>query len=211
LMPFLHLPVQSGDDGVLKAMNRGHSRDDYRLLVEKLRKACPDLVLSSDFIAGHPGENDRAHENTLKLIADIGFAQAFSFKYSPRPGTPAAAHDDQIPEETKNKRLFEIQALLKDQQAAHYAACLGKSYPVLFERKGRYEGQLIGRTPHYFPVHVSAAESLMGQSAMVQIASVGTASLGGVLQHDPQSTSPTDPVHFDSPLATETLQERPSC
>ena len=148
LMPFLHLPVQSGSDRVLAAMNRRHTADDYRRTVERLRAARPDLALSSDFIVGYPGESDADFAATLDLVRDIGFAQAFSFKYSPRPGTPAASAADQVPEPVKAERLAELQALLQQQQRAFNAACVGRVLPVLFEKPGRHDGQLVGRSPY---------------------------------------------------------------
>lgn len=207
LMPFLHLPVQSGDDGVLKAMNRGHTADDYRRLVDRLRTARPDLVLSSDFITGHPGEDEAAHANTLGLIRDVGFAQAFSFKYSARPGTPAAAREDQVEEAVRDRRLAEIQALLKEQQAAAYAACVGQTYPVLMERDGRHEGQLIGRTPHYFPVWLDAGNAAIGDIVPVRILSAGTSALAGTLAGDAEQTPPAP----GTVPRSEALQERSAC
>jgi tRNA-2-methylthio-N6-dimethylallyladenosine synthase len=153
LMPFLQLPVQSGSDRVLTAMNRRHTADDYRRTVEKLRSARPDLALSSDFIVGFPGESDADFRDTLDLAREIGFAQAFSFKYSPRPGTPAAGASDQVPEPVKSERLAELQALLQQQQRAFNAACLGRVLPVLFEKPGRHDGQLVGRSPYLQAVH----------------------------------------------------------
>ena len=153
LMPLVHLPVQSGSDRVLRAMNRKHTADDYRRSIERLRRARPDLALSSDFIVGYPTESDADFRETLELVRDIGFAQAFSFKYSPRPGTPAAAEADQVPEPVKTERLAELQALLQQQQRAFNAACVGQVLPVLFEKPGRHEGQLVGRSPYLQAVH----------------------------------------------------------
>src|SRR5262249_32075345 len=153
LMPFLHLPVQSGSDAVLRAMQRRHTVGHYRGVVERLRAARPDLALSTDLIVGFPGESDADFQATLDLVAEIGFAQAFSFKYSPRPGTPAASAPEQIPEPVKALRLGPLQALLADQQRAFNRACVGRVLPVLFERPGRHPGQLVGRSPYLQSVH----------------------------------------------------------
>ncbi len=169
LVPFLHLPVQSGSDRVLAAMNRGHTADQYRRLVDRLRAARPDLALSTDIIAGHPGETGADHQATLALIRDIGFAQAFSFKYSPRPGTPAAAATGQIPEVEKDRRLAEIQALLRDQQHAFNRDCAGKAVKVLFTGPGRHPGQVAGRSPWLQPVHMTGPASLIGTETIVRI------------------------------------------
>ncbi len=180
LMPFLHLPVQSGADRVLAAMNRRHSADDYRRTVAALRRARPDLALSSDFIVGFPGESDLDFRATLDLVAEIGFAQAYSFKYSPRPGTPAAA-EAQVPEPLKDTRLAALQALLQQQQRAFNDASVGSTMPVLFEKPGRHEGQLVGRSPYLQPVHADASPDRIGQILPVQIIGVRSNSLTGVL------------------------------
>jgi tRNA-2-methylthio-N6-dimethylallyladenosine synthase len=181
LMPFLHLPVQSGSDRVLAAMNRRHTAADYLRLAEKLRTARPDLALSSDFIVGFPGETDKDFEATLALVRAVGYAQAFSFKYSPRPGTPAAAARKQIPEQVKDARLQTLQALLKRQQGAFNASCAGRTMSVLFEKRGRKEGQAIGRSPWLQPVHVDGAQHLVGQIHDVRIEAVLPNSLKGAL------------------------------
>ncbi len=170
LMPFLHLPVQSGSDRVLAAMNRRHTAADYLRLVERLREARPDLALSSDFIVGHPGETDADHAATLRLVEAVGFAQAFSFKYSPRPGTPAAGAAQQVPEAVRDERLQSLQALLRAQQAAFNAACAGRTLEVLFTGAGRHPGQVSGRSPYLQPVHLAGPMSLVGQVVEVQIA-----------------------------------------
>jgi tRNA-2-methylthio-N6-dimethylallyladenosine synthase len=157
LMPFLHLPVQSGSDRMLKAMNRGHGADDYRRIADALREARPDIALSSDFIAGHPGETEADHQATLALIEQVGFAMAFSFKYSARPGTPAASADLQVPEPVKDRRLQEIQALLRAQQTAFNAALVGQTIQVLATGAGRHPGQFAGRSPWLQPVHGAGA------------------------------------------------------
>ncbi len=180
VMPFLHLPVQSGSDRILAAMNRRHTADDYRRTVQKLRQARPDLALSSDFIVGHPGESDLDFRATLDLVAEIGFAQSFSFKYSPRPGTPAAS-EKQLPEAVKAKRLTELQALLQQQQRAFNAAAIGATMPVLFEKRGRHDGQLVGRSPYLQPVHADAAPEIIGKIVPVQITAMTSNSLAGVI------------------------------
>jgi tRNA-2-methylthio-N6-dimethylallyladenosine synthase len=181
LMPFLHLPVQSGSDPVLAAMNRGHAVADYLRLVEQLRAARPDLALSSDFIVGHPGETAAAFGSTLALVRAVGFAQAFSFKYSPRPGTPAAAAPGQVPEAEKDARLAALQALLRDQQAAFNAAQVGATLPVLFTGPGRHPGQIVGRSPWLQPVHVEGAPDHIGRVAPVRIVAALPNSLAGRL------------------------------
>jgi tRNA-2-methylthio-N6-dimethylallyladenosine synthase len=180
LMPFLHLPVQSGSDRVLAAMNRRHRADDYRRTVAALRRARPDLALSSDFIVGFPGETELDFRATLDLVREIGFAQAFSFKYSPRPGTPAAM-DDQVSEPAKAERLAELQTLLQQQQRAFNAAAVGATMPVLFEKSGRHEGQLVGRSPYLQPAHAEAAPSCIGTVLPVRIVGLSANSLAGVL------------------------------
>ncbi len=181
LMPFLHLPVQSGSDRVLKMMNRGHTADDYRRLVDRLRAARPDLALSTDIIAGHPGESDADHAATLALIRDIGFAQSFSFKYSARPGTPAATMAGPVDEAVKDARLAEIQALLRDQQAAFNRSRAGMVAQVLVTGPGRHPGQMAGRTPWLNPVHFDGPDSLTGQVVPVTITAGHPNSLSGVL------------------------------
>ncbi|HYM74119.1 MAG TPA: tRNA (N6-isopentenyl adenosine(37)-C2)-methylthiotransferase MiaB [Stellaceae bacterium] len=188
LMPFLHLPVQSGADRVLAAMNRRHTADDYRRTVEKLRQVRPDLALSSDFIVGFPGESDLDFRATLDLVAEIGFAQAYSFKYSPRPGTPAAA-EAQVPEPVKAERLAALQALLQQQQRAFNDAAVGSVMPVLFEKPGRHEGQLVGRSPRLHPVHADAAPDRIGAILPVRIVGVRSNSLTGVIDGGVEGTA----------------------
>ncbi len=178
LMPFLHLPVQSGSDRVLAAMNRRHRAEDYRRTVERLRQARPDLALSSDFIVGFPGESEADFAETLALVREIGFAQAFSFKYSRRPGTPAAAMPDHVPEAAKTARLAALQELLGAQQAAFNRNAVGRVLPVLFEKRGRHEGQLVGRSPYLQPVHVAAA-GIIGQVVPVLVRRAEPNSLAG--------------------------------
>jgi tRNA-2-methylthio-N6-dimethylallyladenosine synthase len=180
-MPFLHLPVQSGSDRVLAAMNRRHTADDYRRIIDRLREARPDIAFSSDFIAGFPGESDADFAATLGLVCEIGYAQAYSFKYSPRPGTPAALMAQQVPEAIKAERLAALQALLAEQQRAFNVAMLGRETPVLFEKRGRYQGQLIGRSPYLQGVHATASERLIGTVAPVRLVRNDTNSLAGEL------------------------------
>jgi tRNA-2-methylthio-N6-dimethylallyladenosine synthase len=180
LMPFLHLPVQSGADAVLRAMNRRHSADDYRRVVERLRAARPDLALSSDFIVGFPGETERDFAATLALVAEVGFAQAFSFKYSPRPGTPAASLRKQVSEATKTERLAELQTLLAAQAWAFNAGTVGRVLPVLLERPGRHPGQQVGRTPYLQAVHVDAPGAAPGEMIDVLITESHAHSLAAV-------------------------------
>ena len=179
LMPFLHLPVQSGSDRILEAMNRRHTSDHYRRIVERLRAANPDIAMASDFIVGFPGESERDYGETLRLIADIGFAQAYSFMYSPRPGTPAALSEEQVPEAVKKERLAGLQQLLGEQQIAFNHRSIGTRMPVLFERKGRKSGQLIGRTPYMQSVHVEAPERLLGEIVEAEISEALPNSLHG--------------------------------
>jgi tRNA-2-methylthio-N6-dimethylallyladenosine synthase len=181
LMPFLHLPVQSGSDRILAAMNRKHTADDYRRIVARLRAARPDLALSSDFIVGHPGETDADHEATMALVRDTGFAQAYSFKYSPRAGTPAASAPAQVPEAVKDRRLQELQALLREQQARFAAGCVGLEMPVLFTGPGRHPGQIAGRSPYLHPVHLTGHADLIGGESMVRIVASHPNSLAGTL------------------------------
>lgn len=156
LMPFLHLPVQSGSDRVLQAMNRGHKADAFRRIAEKLREARPDLALSSDFIVGHPGEKEQDHQETMSLVRDVGFALAYSFKYSARPGTPAAGQPFQVPEAEKDARLAELQALLRQQQDEFNRSVVGREIDLLVTGPGRHPGQIAGRSPWLQPVHVMA-------------------------------------------------------
>lgn len=181
LVPFLHLPVQSGSDHILAAMNRKHTADDYRRLVDRLRTARPDLALSSDFIVGHPGETEADFAATLALVRELGFAQAFSFKYSPRPGTPAAAAPDQIQEAEKDRRLYALQALLREQQARFNANCVGLTLPVLFTGPGRHPGQVVGRSPFLQPVHLIGPATLIGVQTQVHIVATHTNSLSATL------------------------------
>ena len=178
-MPFLHLPVQSGADRILAAMNRKHRARDYLGLVTRLRRARPDLALSTDIIVGYPGESEADFAATLALIEEVGFAAAFTFKYSPRPGTPAAGAPDQVAEPVKAERLARLQDLFARQARAFNESMVGRRLPVLFERRGRLPGQLKGRSPYLQPVHAPAPESLIGRIAEVEIEGLGTGSLRG--------------------------------
>jgi tRNA-2-methylthio-N6-dimethylallyladenosine synthase len=180
LMPHLHLPVQSGSDRILAAMNRRHTRADYLSAIERLRAARPDLAFSSDFIVGFPGESDIDFDDTVSLVEEVGYANAFSFKYSPRPGTPAADMK-QLPEPLKAERLHRLQAAIDRQQAAFNAGCVGRTFDVLFEKRGKLPGQLVGRSPYLQPVQVMAPSALMGEIAAVRIDRVGANSLFGTL------------------------------
>jgi tRNA-2-methylthio-N6-dimethylallyladenosine synthase len=181
LMPYLHLPVQSGSDAILEAMNRQHCADDYLQLVHRIRGARPDIALTSDFIVGFPGESDRDFEATLQLVRAVRYASAFTFKYSARPGTPAAAARKHLPDDVKNARLQALNAVLAEQQEAFKQSCAGRMMDVLFEKPGRKQGQAIGRSPYLQSVHVDGAADLIGQMARVAIESVHPNSLKGSL------------------------------
>ena len=179
LMPYLHLPVQSGSNRILAAMNRKHDRELFFEIVEKVRAARPDIAFSSDFIVGFPGETDEDFADTMDLVGRVGFASAFSFKYSSRPGTPAAGMDGQLPEDVKSARIYALQALLDKQKAAFDAACRGRRFDILLEKPGRFPGQLIGRSPYLQSVVVEAPREAIGTLAHVEIREVSTKSLSG--------------------------------
>ena len=181
LMPFLHLPVQSGSDNILKAMNRGHNREHYLDIMRRMREARPDMALASDFIVGFPGERDRDFEDTMDLVREVGYAIAYSFKYSERPGTPAAEMFGQVPEDVKTERLHALQALLRQQQTEFNASKIGQTVPVLVGGKGRQPGQLHGRSPWMQAVHFDGPESLNGQIVDVKIIGASLNSLTGEL------------------------------
>ena len=181
LMPFLHLPFQSGSDRVLAAMNRKHTGAEYLALIERVRTARPGIALSTDIIVGFPGETEAEFEATMQLVRQVGYAQAYSFKYSPRPGTPAALRQDQIGDEVMTGRLARLQALLTTQQTAFNQSCVGRTLPVLFEKPGKKPGQAIGRSPYLQAVHVDDAAHLIGQIAPVAVSSATMSSLGGVM------------------------------
>ncbi|KRA82914.1 tRNA (N6-isopentenyl adenosine(37)-C2)-methylthiotransferase MiaB [Altererythrobacter sp. Root672] len=180
LMPYLHLPVQSGSDRVLKAMNRSHTADSYLRLLDRFRAARPDLALSGDFIVGFPGETDAEFEETLRLVDAVGYAQAFSFKYSPRPGTPAATMDGQVPGEVMDERLQRLQAAINRDQLAFNEASIGKRCQVLVERKGKKPGQWLGKSPWLQSVHFEG-EAAIGDVVEVDLIQAGPNSLAAVL------------------------------
>ena len=180
IMPFLHLPVQSGSNRLLKVMNRKHDRDMYFNVIDKFRGACPDMAFSSDFIVGYPGETEADFRDTMDLIERVHYAIAYSFKYSPRPGTPAARHEDQVPEAVKTERLDALQTLLKSQQTAYNESMIGRKIPVLFEKKGRHDGQYIGRSPYLQSVHAHFDTDVIGQTHMIDIHTASLNSLGGI-------------------------------
>ena len=179
LMPYLHLPFQAGADRILAAMNRKHTAAEYRALVARIRAARPDIALSTDIIVGFPGETDAEFEETLRLVADVGFAQAYTFKYSPRPGTPAAKMEEQIAEDVKSERLARLQATLEAGHARFNARFVGQSFPVLFEKPGRHDGQLVGRSPYLQHVSAPGSRDLIGQIRTVAISSASPYSLAG--------------------------------
>lgn len=183
LMPYLHLPVQSGSDRLLRLMNRKHGRQKYFDLIERIRAARPDMALSGDFIVGFPGETDRDFEDTMDLVRRVHYASAFSFIYSPRPGTPAATMAAQVAPEVAKARLHALQALLLEQQTAFNESQAGRILPVLFEKKGRHGAQAIGRSPYLQSVHVDDADHMIGQIVPVEIVSGQQNSLAGRLIH----------------------------
>jgi tRNA-2-methylthio-N6-dimethylallyladenosine synthase len=181
LMPQLHLPVQSGSDRILAAMNRRHTRADYLAIIDRLRAARSDMAFTSDFIVGFPGETEHDFLETLRIVDEVGYAGAFSFKYSPRPGTPAAEAEHQVEEPVKIERLARLQEAIDSRQAAFNAACVGGTFDVLFEKPGRIAGQLVGRSPYLQPVQVIAPTSMIGTIATVTITEAGSNSLFGRL------------------------------
>lgn len=187
LMPYLHLPVQSGSNAILAAMNRQHTADDYLRLIDRIRAARPDIALSSDFIVGFPGETEADFEATLALIRQVNYAQSYSFKYSPRPGTPAAGEAGQVPDAVKASRLRELQDVLTAQQSRFNAAHIGRTLPVLLDRRGRHPGQLVGRSPYAQAVHVDVGqasgspEALIGRIVEARIEAGSSNSLRGHL------------------------------
>ncbi len=180
LMPYLHLPVQAGSDRILKAMNCKHTGDDYLRLIERIRNARSDIALSGDFIVGFPGETDEDFEATLQLVRDVTYAAAYSFKYSPRPGTPGADLPDHIDEAVKDERLQRLQALLSEQQYAFQRSLVNKSFDVLIEKAGRVPGQMVGRSPWLQPVIIDVHGGRIGDIINVRIIDTGTNSLIGI-------------------------------
>lgn len=177
LMPYLHLPVQAGSDRILKAMNRHHTRNEYLDIIERVRSARPDIAISGDFIVGFPGESEAEFEETMDLIRTVNYASAFSFKYSPRPGTPGADLENQVDEQIKGERLTRLQALLREQQTGFNANCVGREIDVLLEKRGKLDGQLIGRSPWLQSVVVNGQLSEIGHTVRVVITRAGPASL----------------------------------
>ena len=179
LMPFLHLPVQSGNDRILKAMNRSHSVDSYLRIIDRVRAVRPDIALSGDFIVGFPGETDAEFEDTLKIVEQVRYAQCYSFKYSPRPGTPAAEMSDRVALQVMDDRLARLQSAINRHQAEFNAATVGRRTRILLERKGRHPGQLVGKTPWLQSVHVPGPDLAIGDMVEVDIISAGPNSLAG--------------------------------
>lgn len=181
LMPFLHLPVQSGNDRILKAMNRSHSAASYLAIIERIRKVRPDIAVSGDFIVGFPGESDQEFEETIALVEAVGYASAYSFKYSPRPGTPAATMADQLAPAVMDERLQRLQSAINAGQSAFNAKSVGKRTDILIERKGKLTGQLIGKSPWLQSVHVISPEAAIGDMVSVDLVSAGPNSLEGAI------------------------------
>jgi tRNA-2-methylthio-N6-dimethylallyladenosine synthase len=181
LMPYLHLPFQAGADRILAAMSRKHTRADYLALIRRIRAARPDIALSTDVIVGFPGETEDELKDTIDILDEVGFAQAYTFKYSPRPGTPAATAQDHVPDEVKDSRLRRVLEAVTKSQTLFNSACIGKVVPVLLERQGRHPGQLVGRSPYMQAVHLSAAASFCGHVVAVEIVAAGANSLSGRL------------------------------
>ncbi|MBE6462965.1 MAG: tRNA (N6-isopentenyl adenosine(37)-C2)-methylthiotransferase MiaB [Alphaproteobacteria bacterium] len=179
LMPYLHLPIQSGSNDVLKRMNRRHTKDEYLRVVDRLKEANPDIGMSSDFIVGFPGESDKDFQDTLDVVNRVKYIQAFSFKYSRRPGTPASIMDNQIEEKIKKERLQVLQDLLFDYQLKFNKQSVGKVMPVLFETKGRHNGQLTGRTPYMQNLYAKADKNLINKIVSVKVTGASTNSLKG--------------------------------
>jgi len=182
LMPFLHLPVQSGSDRMLKEMNRSHSARSYLDILEKMRNVRPDIALSGDFIVGFPGESDQDFEETLQIVREARYSQAFSFKYSPRPGTPAATMDGQIAPEVMDERLQRLQALLNEQQYAFNRQTVGRKTEILLERQGKLDGQLLGKTPWLQSVHIISPDLAIGDLVEIEITQAGPNSLTGQIR-----------------------------
>jgi len=191
LMPFVHLPVQSGSDRILAAMNRRHTASDYLKVVERFRTARQDIAFSSDFIVGFPGETEREFSETLALVTEIGYAAAYSFKYSPRPGTPAAEMRETVSAPDMDERLARLQDLIDSQQSAFNRAAIGSTVEVLFERAARKDGQIVGRTAYLQPAHVMAPPDIIGQVKPVRIESLERYSLLGELASPIATAAPT--------------------
>jgi tRNA-2-methylthio-N6-dimethylallyladenosine synthase len=201
LMPFLHLPVQSGSDRILEAMNRQHKARHYYDIVDRLRAARSDMALSSDFIVGFPGESEADFAATMNLVEEIGLAQAFSFNYSIRPGTPGAAMENQVPEEVKDQRLQRLQAVLNAQQVAFNRAMIGRVLPVLIEKAGKRDGQLVGRSPYLQAVHVMADPSEIGRVVDLRIDDIGHFSMSGSRAQPAPGAIRSNPVSLQEAVA----------
>jgi len=182
LMPFLHLPIQSGSNRILEAMNRKHTRETYLEIIEKFRTARPDIAFSSDFIVGYPGETEKDFEDTMDIVRQVKYSQCYSFKYSPRPGTPGSLLENQVPEAVKSERLTRLQALIMEQQREFNDNSVGRAMPVLFIGKGKYDGQIMGRSPYMQSVYVQAPAELIGTIADVKITESGQNGMGGELK-----------------------------
>ena len=190
LMPYLHLPVQSGCDRILAVMKRRHTRADYLNTIARLRAAQPNMAFSSDFIVGFPGERADEFGQTIALVDEVGYAAAFSFKYSARPGTPAADMPNQIPDQVKSERLYRLQAAIDDRQIAFNTRCVGRTMEILFEKAGRHPGQIVGRSPYLQPVQVMGPATMIGQIAKVTITQTSANSLFGVLAQPRTASAP---------------------
>ena len=191
LMPYLHLPVQSGSDRILKAMNRRHTRADYLRTIERIKQARPDMALSGDFIVGFPGETDADFDATLSIVREVGYASAYTFKYSIRPGTPGASMPDQVREDVKAERLARLNELVTMQMRGFARSCVGRTFDVLLDKKGRMPGQLGGRSPYLQAVHLEAPEHLIGTVQPVRIVAAGNNSIEGkiVTHAEPKGAS----------------------
>jgi tRNA-2-methylthio-N6-dimethylallyladenosine synthase len=197
-MPFLHLPVQSGSDRILSAMNRKHTADAYRRVIDKFRDVRPDMAFTSDFIVGFPGETEQDFAATLALVTQIGYAGAYSFKYSPRPGTPAAELKETVSAAEMDERLVRLQTLIDQQQSAFNAAAIGTTVDVLFERSARNPGQIVGRTAYLQPAHVMASSDIIGQVLPVTMTSLERYSLLGTLDSPTQTVANVTSAQPDS-------------
>jgi tRNA-2-methylthio-N6-dimethylallyladenosine synthase len=189
LMPYLHLPFQAGSDRVLATMNRKHTAGEYLAIVDRVRQTRPDMAISTDIIVGFPGETEEDFAATLDVVRAVGFASAYAFKYSPRPGTPAANMGDQVAEDVKTRRLHELQHLLNDQQGDFNRGCVGRTLPILFEAAAKRAGTLVGRSPYMQWVHVEADASLLGHVVPVEIKTAGLTRLTGVTKSSRRSTN----------------------
>ena len=181
LMPYIHLPIQSGSNRILKAMNRQYTAEEYIEIIQRFRKVRPDIAISSDFIVGFPGETDEDFEETMSIVRQVGYGSSYSFKYSPRPGTPAALMKNQVSEAVKTERLLRLQALLLEQQKKAYESMVGKTVPVLLTEKGKKDGQLIGYTPYMQTAHVKAPSNLLNQIVSLKITKASATSLSSEL------------------------------